>query len=292
MSDASSVRYAASLPAATGRMASSIRYSAGQLWFSDGTAWLPLATKESLKNSITYVPTTAATEAFFIADRAYTVNAISEVHGTAESTTTNLTVQVTKDSGTTAAGAGTSLLSSAFTATTAAATVQNGSLVTTTGVTTLAAGDRLSAKFSGSVTELAGLVVTVVLTAVSDPKEIISVKLAATAASAQTFFIADRAYQIVSIKEIHPAAGGTSTTATGAVYKETGTQAAGGGVTAMNGTFDLKGTASTVQSATLTATPANSVLAAGNRLSFVVAKTGGTLDTYTGSTVSVVLQAI
>lgn len=82
-------------------------------------------------------------------------------------------------------------------------------------------------------------------------------------------FIANRAYQVVSAREIHAvAAGGASVVQ---ITKDTGTQAPGAGVDLLtnntNTGFDLNATANTVQTATLSATPANLLLAAGDRLS-------------------------
>mgnify|MGYP001577782659 FL=1 len=98
---------------------------------------------------------------FFIATRAFRVVATSAVFGTTNGAA--LTLQVTKDTGTNAPGAGTDLLTAAFDLNLTANTVQVGSLVTTAGFTTLAAGDRLSVDFSTTRTNLVGLTVTACL---------------------------------------------------------------------------------------------------------------------------------
>lgn len=109
-----------------------------------------------------------ADQCFFVADRAYTVLAIKEVHSVAGNDAGAVNLQVTKDTGTQAPGAGTDLLTNnsnaGFNLKGTANTVQNGTLTSTAGALTLAAGDRLSADFAGTLTTLAGVVVTVALT--------------------------------------------------------------------------------------------------------------------------------
>jgi hypothetical protein len=107
--------------------------------------------------------TEAATDrAFFIANRAYQVTAIRQVHGVAAGGAS--TLQVTKDTGTTAPGAGTDLLqSTGFNLNATANTVQTGTLTATTADLQLAAGDRLSLDFANTIQSTAGLVVTVSL---------------------------------------------------------------------------------------------------------------------------------
>lgn len=76
-------------------------------------------------------------------------------------------------------------------------------------------------------------------------------------------FIADRAYKVASVKHI------VSVGASGAtldVKKCTGTQAPAAGTTTLNATLDLNATANTTTTAVLSATPANLLLAAGDRL--------------------------
>lgn len=120
-----------------------------------------------------YVPVTfallanasLADQAFFIADRAYRVKAINEVHSVAGNDAGAVSLQVTKDTGTDAPGAGTNLLTNnsnaGFDMKGTANTVQNGSLSATAADLALAAGDRLAVDFAGVLTTLAGVVVTV-----------------------------------------------------------------------------------------------------------------------------------
>ncbi|MDM9583111.1 hypothetical protein [Nostoc sp. GT001] len=104
---------------------------------------------------------------FFVADGAYLVTGVSYVHSTAGSDGSAVNLQITKDTGTTAPGAGTDLLTNntnaGFDCKGTANTVQAGALVATEATRTLASGDRLSLDFAGTVTALAGVVVTVSL---------------------------------------------------------------------------------------------------------------------------------
>lgn len=108
-----------------------------------------------------------ADEAFFIADRAYEVVGVSQIHAVAGNDGGAVNLQVTKDTGTNAPGAGTDLLTNTagagFNLKATANTVQNGTLVATQATKRLAAGDRLSVDYAGTLTTLAGVVVTVKL---------------------------------------------------------------------------------------------------------------------------------
>lgn len=109
-------------------------------------------------------------QAFFTADRAYRVTRIDYVHATAGNDAGSVNVQVTKDTGTDAPGAGTDLLTNntnaGFNCKATANTVQNGTLTGTAASLALAAGNRLSLDFAGTVTTLAGVQVTVTLVAI------------------------------------------------------------------------------------------------------------------------------
>lgn len=113
-----------------------------------------------------FTGTPAATDqAFFVATRAYRVIAISEVHSVAAGGASAL--QVVKDTGTTAPGAGTDLLTNntnaGFDLNATANTVQVGTLVTTLASLLLATGDRLSVDYANAIQSTAGVVVTVAL---------------------------------------------------------------------------------------------------------------------------------
>lgn len=108
-----------------------------------------------------------ADEAFFVADRAYEVVSITEVHSVAGNDAGAVNVQVTKDDATDAPGAGDNLLTNntnaGFNLKGTANTPQIGTLVATLATRRLAVGDRLSVDFAGVLTTLAGVVVTVML---------------------------------------------------------------------------------------------------------------------------------
>lgn len=106
-------------------------------------------------------------QAFWTADGTYLVTAISYIHSTAGNDAGAVNLQVTKDTSTQAPGAGTDLLTNnsnaGFDCKAAANTVQSGVLVAAEAPRTLTTGDRLSLDFAGTVTTLAGVVVTVSL---------------------------------------------------------------------------------------------------------------------------------
>lgn len=108
-----------------------------------------------------------ADQCFFIADRDLEVVSIQEVHAVAGTDAGAVNVQVTKDTSTNAPGAGTNLLTNStdagFNMKGTANTVQVGALASLITTLRLASGDRLAVDFAGTLTDLAGVVVTVVL---------------------------------------------------------------------------------------------------------------------------------
>lgn len=109
-----------------------------------------------------FTGTPAATDlVFFVAPRAMRILGISQVHSVAAGGTSVL--QVVKDTGTSAPGAGTDLLSTGFNLNATANTVQTGALSTTPADLSLAAGDRLAVDFADAIQSSAGVVVTVMM---------------------------------------------------------------------------------------------------------------------------------
>lgn len=108
----------------------------------------------------TVTPATATDAVFFIATRPYILTSVSQIHSVAAGGASAL--QVVKDTGTNAPGAGTDLLSAAFDLNATANTVQVGALVVVA-TRTLAAGDRLSIDFANLIQSSAGIVVTACL---------------------------------------------------------------------------------------------------------------------------------
>lgn len=297
MSDASSLRKTATLPSATGRNASSVRYYNNEIWYSNGTNWVGVANKVATPIRVVFNGS-LADQAFFVADQAYTVTAISEVHSTAGTDGSAVNLQVVKDTGTTAPGAGVDLLTNntnaGFNLKGTANTVQAGALTATAADLVLAAGDRLSVDFAGVLTALAGVVVTVVLTAVTDPMVTASYAVASNGSLADAaFFVADRNYKVISIREVHATAGTDGSAVSLQVTKDTSTNAPGAGVDLLtnnaNAGFNMKSTINTVQVGTLSATPADLLLAAGDRLSVDFA---GVLTALAGVVVTVELRAV
>lgn len=99
--------------------------------------------------------------AVFVADVAYQVTGIKALWGVAGGA--GATLNIEKLTGTTAPGAGIALLTSNLDLTSAANTVNTGTLTGTVADLQLAAGDRLGCKLAGVLTGLVGCVVTVFL---------------------------------------------------------------------------------------------------------------------------------
>lgn len=107
----------------------------------------------------------ATTQVFFVASRAMIITAVRQIHSVAAGGTSTMTI--TKDTGTDAPGAGTSIhASGTFNLNATANTSQSATLSATPATLTLAAGDRLSIKFAHAVQSSAGVVVSVALTPV------------------------------------------------------------------------------------------------------------------------------
>lgn len=106
-------------------------------------------------------------QAIFTADRAYQVVSVTEIHATLGTDGSAVNVQLTKDTGTNAPGAGTDLLTNntgaGFDLKATINTLQTGALTATLASLQLAAGDRLSLDYAGTITALAGVQVTVYL---------------------------------------------------------------------------------------------------------------------------------
>ena len=137
MSDASSVRYAKSLPSASGRNQGSIRYSGKEFWGSTGTQFTPLG--RVVVQAQIPIAGDDVSQNVFIADRPYQVVGIQEVHTTAGGT--GAAISVVKCTGTQAPSAGSTLIAAlasapstpttAFDATATANTVQTAVLNST-----------------------------------------------------------------------------------------------------------------------------------------------------------------
>jgi len=110
----------------------------------------------------TSAPVTGTSYPFFLATRAFRVKAVSVY----ASSTTTPTVDIVKDTGTNAPGTGTSVLTGVITFSNVANTVVAGTVSSTIATVTMAAGDRLSAKWGSTVGAITGAVINVLLTPV------------------------------------------------------------------------------------------------------------------------------
>lgn len=103
-------------------------------------------------------------QALWVCNRPAQLVAVREVHATAGNDASAVNMQITKDTGTNAPGAGTDLLTNntnaGFDMKGTANTVQAGTLHATVSNLQFAVGNRMSADFAGTVTTLAGVIVT------------------------------------------------------------------------------------------------------------------------------------
>ena len=102
-------------------------------------------------------------------------------------------------------------------------------------------------------------------------------------------FVADDAWIVTSIEEVHTVAGTDGSAVTLMIDKCTTTDAPGSGTDMIQSTLDLKGTANTVQTGTLSATPADYTLADGDRIAIDF---GGTLTTLAGGVVVIHMKRV
>jgi hypothetical protein len=217
---------------------------------------------------------------FYLANRPVTVTGISMVWGTAATDAGAVTLTVTKDTGTTAAGAGTALLAAVQSVKGAINTPVNPALTATASALTLAAGDRLAIKTAGTLTALAGVVVVVSFANAAPMAYILGGSVAGmttaifnqapqvAAGTAAGFFIAARDYRIDDVSAIWGTAG-TSGDITVTIDGSTVADGAGTSVLTDNTNAGLSyaGTHNTTNVGTLSVSSRNRLLPAGSRLS-------------------------
>lgn len=121
----------------------------------DGTTVLPTTSFLTYSLPGTLSQTAGSYGIIFTATKPCFVRSVSYVHTTAG---TSPTIQVERLTGTQAPGAGTVLLTAAFTGSTTANTVQRGVLIAQTG---LRLSDRLALKVAGTLTNYQGASVTI-----------------------------------------------------------------------------------------------------------------------------------
>ncbi len=209
-------------------------------------------------------------QTFFVANRPYIVSGAYYVHST-KCSVASVVVQITKDTSTNAPGAGTDILTNntntGFACDAANNTVQTGTLTATAATRLLAPSDRLAVDYTGTLTDIAGVVIVVVLQAVEKRKEVtLSVKINANIVD-QAYFIADRNYEITDA-----VATWSTASATGNIQLtvDSGTTAPGGGTDLLsmdtNTGWQTDGTANTPEVATWI-NVRNNYLMRGQRLS-------------------------
>ena len=103
------------------------------------------------------------------------------------------------------------------------------------------------------------------------------------------FFIADRAYQVVTVRERHTTAGTNGSAVSVMLTKAASATAVGTGTACLSAGIDLKATADANQSGSLNSTPGNYQLAAGDSLFAVLT---GTPTSLAGVCMTVELEAI
>ena len=234
-----------------------------------------------------------ADQCIFIADQAYEVAAALEIHSVAGSDAAAVTVDIVKDSSGTAPTGGVSVLASTFSLKATANTYQVLAASTTPSAISLAAGDRLSVNFSGVLTDVAGLVIEVVLNpGYSGDIAVFNMQANGSLAD-QSFFVATKNTEVTAAYYVHSTAGTDGSAVNVQLTKDTSTTAPGAGTNLLtnnsNAGFDCKGTINVVQTGALTATAADLRLAPGDRLS---ADFAGTLTALAGVVMIVVLSPV
>lgn len=112
------------------------------------------------QSTVAAVPVSGSHYVIFLARRAYRVKSCAVC---CSSSSTVPTVDIKKDTGTTAPGSGTTVLTGVITFSGTANTVVAGTLVSTIATLTLAAGDRLTVSFAGTVGSIVNATVSVLL---------------------------------------------------------------------------------------------------------------------------------
>lgn len=103
------------------------------------------------------------------------------------------------------------------------------------------------------------------------------------------FFTAPVKCQVVAVREVHATAGNDAGAVTGTIRRCQGTEAATAGDDLLSASINFKGTALTEQTPALTATTADLVLSAGDRLALDVT---GTTTTLAGVILTVLLKRV
>lgn len=210
------------------------------------------------------------TTTFYVAPRPMVIQAVWLSFGTAFAAA--VTVDVTHETGTTASGSGSSILSAAVAADGTGQAINVPTSLTLTATAsrlTMAPGDRLSIKPSATTTG-ANVILTVIFSPLVNEKQITWYCLPnAQQATAQYIFTADRPYEVVDAAEVHGTAAGGAQVMTITIDRTTG--APGSGTSVDSTGFNLNSTAATTQfgdsgNAALSGIRSNRLLGIGDRL--------------------------
>lgn len=211
------------------------------------------------------------TQGLYLSNEPRTLSAVRVFFGTKGSDAGAVTLDITKETGTTAQGSGTTMLAATVDLKGAANTVFTPALSATATVLAVAPGNRISMKITGTATAVADLTIGLFFApnSSSTVEIMLQVGLNANQGTDQTFFIADRLFEIVDISEVHGTAAGGALK--GLVTQDITTGAPGSGLAMhtdnTSAGFDLNATANTVQVGTL-GNRRNRLLQRGERLGF------------------------
>lgn len=237
-----------------------------------------------------------ATQAFFTADKVMQISGISEVHAVLGTDAGAVTAVVTHDTVGQAPGAGTVVQTNTFNLKGTINTVQFATLLAPNGdgspanALILQPGDRLTIKFTGVLTSLAGVVLNVFSFPGQKEETAVYNMLANASLATQSFWVANRDQQVTGISLSYTVAGTDAGAVTIDVTKDTSTQAPGAGTTMLSATANAK-SASFINTPTflgLTATTATLSMLAGDRISI---KFTGVLTALAGVVLTVYFQA-
>ncbi|CAK0773753.1 hypothetical protein CCP3SC5AM1_880009 [Gammaproteobacteria bacterium] len=300
MADASSVRKVSSFQLPTGNTASSIRYNNNRLWFANGNTWTPLGADTEFGNNTKVVYTIAsavgATTTVYTVTSPCRLVAASYVHSVKGSNGSAVTLQLTKDIPGDSAGAGTSLLSTAFNCKGDNYVPQTGTLASATatatnpnGIIYLTPGDIITAKVTGTTTALANVALTLTFAPAIPVGGIVTVACSTVPVTSvnQGFFVADRAYKVLATSIKYGTAG---TTLNATFEKCSGTTAAGSGTALNSAAIDCSATAGVAYYGTLSTTASELLIAAGDRIGIKMA--GATPGSYATPVATVLLQPV
>ena len=121
------------------------------------------------------------------------------------------------------------------------------------------------------------------------PQEMVIVWPISASSVDESIFIASDSWQITHIEEVHTVAGNDGSAVNVTVTNCDGTDAPSAGNNMLQAVIDLKGTANTMQTGTLTATTADLQLADGDRLALDYS---GTLTTLAGGSITIHMKRI